>query len=474
MKKNIMVVAVFSIFILSLLATVAAKANIILPAVIGNNMVLEQRSSVKLWGWGNPTEKVLVTNSWDGKTDSTVVTANAKWEVMINTPVAGGPYTITIKGYNTIVLENVLIGEVWICSGQSNMEYSYYWGLPQMNADLPAIANSNIRFFKIPRTTAEYPQDDCKAQWEQCDSNTVKSFSAVGYYFGKKINSELNVPIGLIDASWGGTPAETWTPAELVNNDPVLKQAALKQTFSSGWPISPGYTYNGMIAPLTNYSIAGTIWYQGESNTGTAATYYQLFSTMINAWREEWNRQFPFYYVQIAPYRYGNKNIAALLREAQLKTLSQANVGMVVITDLADDTTNIHPKDKRDVGFRLANLALVDTYGYTLPGVKSPEYKSMEIENGKVVISFNNADSDLAIKGEAVTGLFIAGSDKQFYPALAEFKQSKMIVWSDKVQKPVAVRYAFSNTAVGNIFNKKGLPLGPFRTDEWEVDTSKE
>ncbi len=457
-----------------ILFTSATHANITLPAVIGSNMVLQQRSSVKLWGWGNPTEKVLVTDSWDGKTDSTVVNANAKWEVMINTAAAGGPYTITIKGYNTIVLENVLIGEVWICSGQSNMEYNYYWGLPQMNADLPNAANTNIRFFKIPRTTAEYPQDDCKAKWDQCDSNTVKSFSAVGYYFGKKLNSELNVPIGLIDASWGGTPAETWTPAELVNNDPLLKQASLNLTFSTGWPITPGYTYNGMIAPLTNYSIAGTIWYQGESNTGTAATYHQLFSTMIDAWRKKWNKQFSFYYVQIAPYRYGNKNIAALLREAQLKTLSMPNVGMVVITDLTDDTTNIHPKDKRDVGFRLAELALADTYGHTSPGAKSPIFKSMEIENGKLVLSFNDVENGFALKGNAVTGLFVAGANKQFYPALAEFKENKMIVWSDKVSEPVAVRYAFSNTAVGNIFNKEGLPLSSFRSDDWEVDTSKE
>lgn len=456
-----------------LFPALSSRANITLPAVIGSNMVLQQNASVKLWGWGDPNEKVLITNSWNGKTDSTVVTQNAKWQVSINTPSAGGPYTINIKGYNRIVLTNVLIGEVWVSSGQSNMEYSYRWGLPQMKEEFATADKLNIRFFNIPRTTAETPQEDCKAQWTRCDSNTLRSFSAVAYYFGKKLNHDLNVPIGLINASWGGTPAETWTPAELVNNDPALQEAAGKLPVSNGWPITPGYTYNGMLSPIINYTIAGAVWYQGEGNTANAATYHRLFSTMINAWRKKWNAAFPFYFVQIAPFRYGNKNVAALIRESQFKTLVVPKTGMVVTTDLAEDTLDIHPKNKKDVGTRLAKLALLETYNKNIPAAKSPLYKSIEIVKDKAFISFDNADG-LMIKYNSVKGLYIAGDDQHFYPAQVSVQDNKLVVWNKNVIKPAAVRYAFSNTAIGNIFSKGGMPVAPFRTDNWDVDTSPE
>ena len=438
-----------------------------LPAVISSNMVLHQKSSVKLWGWGDPGEKILIHRSWDDKTDSTIVHENTKWELTINTPAAGGPFTITIKGHNTIVLENILIGEVWVCSGQSNMAYTYDWGLPQMKEDLPAAFNPNIRFFNVPETASDAPQEDSKAQWTICDSNTIKSFSAVGYYFGRKLHQDLNVPIGLISASWGGTPAETWTPAELVDNDPVLKQAATKQTYSKGWPIKPGLAYNGMIAPLINYDIAGTIWYQGESNVGMANTYHQLFSTMIGAWRKNWNKEFPFYYVQLAPYSYGDNYFAALLREAQTKTLSLPKTGMVVISDLAD-TLDLHPKNKKEVGIRLAKFALADTYGKNEPGAKSPLFTSMEIQKDKLVLSFEHAEGGFVTKGNIPLGWFVAGQDRKFYPASIQISNEQIIVSNKNVKEPVAVRYAFSNTAVGNMFTKHGLPLAPFRTDDWE------
>lgn len=461
-----------SFFILFLLAIgFVSSANITLPAVISSNMVLQQKASVKLWGWGAPTEKVYITTTWGSEKDSAVVTENAKWQVAINTPAAGGPYTITIKGSNTIVLENVLIGEVWVCSGQSNMEFNYNWGLPQMKEELPGAAALKLRFFTVPRTTAEAPQEDTKAQWQICDSNTLKSFSAVAFYFGKKLSQNLNVPIGLINASWGGTPAEVWTPAEKVTSDTTLRMAASTLTKATGWPITPGYTFSGMIAPLTNYKIAGAIWYQGESNTGTASTYQQLFTTMIQSWREKWNNELPFYFVQIAPFAYGNKNIGALLREAQTKTLALPKTGMVVTTDLVEDTLDIHPKNKRDVGFRLANLALTNTYAQTVVGAQSPVYKSMGFLKNKVLISLSNAMA-IVVKGSAATGVFIAGADQQFYPAQATAKGNTLTVWNKAVPQPVAVRYAFSNTAIGNLFSKEGLPVAPFRTDDWVVDTA--
>jgi sialate O-acetylesterase len=461
----------YLILFLVVISWYTSNANITLPAVLNDNMVLQQQSNVKLWGWSDAAEKIFITTSWNNKTDSTKGDGNAKWVLSIKTPSAGGPYTITIKGNNTIVLHNVLIGEVWICSGQSNMEMNYYWGLPQMKEDFPTALNPNIRFFSVPRTTAQTPQENLRGTWATCDSNTVKSFSAAAYYFGRKLNAELNVPIGLIHVSWGGTPAEAWTPAEVVNNNSTLNDAAKKLNPSQWWPTTPGYAYNGMIAPLTNFSIAGAIWYQGESNTGTAATYEQLFSSMIEAWRKNWSKQFPFYYVQLAPYHYGNQNIAALLREQQLKTLSLSKTGMAVINDLPVDTMDIHPKDKRSVGYRLANIALSQNYGRNIPGALSPLYKTMNIDKDRIVLSFDNADG-LTQKGKIIIGFYIAGADRNFYPADVKINGNTIIVWNRSVPQPVAVRYAFSNAAIGNIFNKEGLPLSPFRTDNWDVDTS--
>jgi sialate O-acetylesterase len=430
-------------------------------------MVLQQQSAVKLWGWCNPAEKITITTSWNNKTDTLKGTRDANFQVTVQTPAAGGPYTITFKGSNTIVLENVLIGEVWVCSGQSNMEFGYRQKLKDVVDELPTCYNNNIRFFYIPKTTAKYPQDNCDAKWTVCDSNSLKSFSAVGYFFGKKLNKDLNVPIGLINSNWGGTPAEVWTPDSLVNNDPELKAADEKQKPSVGWPYLPGVTYNAMIAPITNYAIAGTIWYQGESNTETAATYGKLFTTMIDAWRKAWNKEFPFYYVQIAPYKYAGKNIGALLREQQAKSMTHPKTGMVVITDLVNDTNNIHPTDKHDVGARLANWALSETYNKEGIVYKSPMFKSMEVKKDKAYLTFDNAPNGLMIKGKTVAELYVAGSDQQFYPAEAKIEKDKLVVWSKQVKEPVAVRFGFSNTAIGNLFSKEGLPVCPFRTDDW-------
>jgi sialate O-acetylesterase len=435
-------------------------------------MVLQQQSTVKLWGWCAPGEKIFVTTSWDNKRDSVVGTRDANWQINIRTPVAGGPYSITLNGNNQIVLDNVLIGEVWVCSGQSNMEMNEQWGLADVKEELPACYNANIRFFYVPKTTAFYPQDDCKAKWTICDSNTLKAFSAVGYFFGKKINKELNVPVGLINSNWGGTAAEVWTPADLINQYPSLKESAVRVSHSNWWPFTPGSVFNGMIAPLTNYSISGAIWYQGESNTPAPRTYSKLFTSMIDAWRKQWNKDFPFYYVQIAPYKYGNKNIGALLQEAQTQSMSHDKVGMVVVTDLVNDTNNIHPTNKHDVGFRLANWALAKTYNKQGIDYKSPLYKSMEVQKGKAIIRFEDDNIGLYSKGKEIKEVFVAGEDKVFYPAQARLERDKLIVWSKQVKKPVAVRYAFGNTSIGNLFSKGGLPVTAFRTDSWEVDTS--
>jgi sialate O-acetylesterase len=445
----------------------AALANIRLPAVLSSNMVLQQQSNARLWGWCDPGERVRVTTSWDHRTDSAKGTRDGKWEMEIPTPRAGGPYTIELKGGNTLVLDNVLVGEVWICSGQSNMEMSETWGLPDVKSELPSCYNSNIRFFHIPRTTSPYPQEDCQAHWAVCDSNELKSFSAVGYFFGKRLNKELNVAVGIVEVAWSGTPAEVWAPADMINGDDLLKNAAAKLTPADGWPYIPGYCFNGMIAPLTSFALAGAIWYQGEGNTSVPESYGKLFTTMIGSWRKAWNKPFPFYYVQIAPFTYGAGNAGGLLREQQANTMKLANTGMVVISDITGDTTNIHPKNKHDVGERLANWALAETYHRDGIVYKNPTYQGMVTKGNKIEVSVVNAPAGLVVKGSPANEVFVAGDDKQFYPAEARIDGSRLIVSSRQVKKPVAVRYQFDNAGVGNIFSKEGLPLAPFRTDDW-------
>ncbi len=447
-------------------------AQLRLPAIIGSHMVLQQNSEVKLWGWCHPSEKIKITTTWDTTTYTTSGTANAKWSVLLKTPAAGGPYRISIQGNNSIELDDVMIGEVWVCSGQSNMEMNVNWGLPYQD-EVANANNKSIRFFHIPKTTAEYPQDDVAAKWVVCNPEDMKRFSAVGYFFGKKIQQELNAPVGLINASWGGTPAEVWTPEDQVEKDPILKQAAKQLNASQQWwPVKPGFSYNAMIHPLTSYNIAGSIWYQGEGNTGTANSYQSLFTTMIGAWRKAWQKDFPFYYVQIAPFAgYGNMNIAPLLRESQTKSMTYPNTGMVVVSDLVDNVNDIHPKMKKEVGLRLANYALVQTYGKNGLYYKSPVYQSMNVEKDKIRIYFDQVGSGLISKGGAPTEFYIAGEDQKFVPARAKIVGSSVVVWNKEVKKPVAVRFGFSNEAMPNLFTKDGLPVNLFRTDDWPVDT---
>lgn len=466
--------AAFSLLLFFL--TFNSIAEVRLPALFSDNMVLQRESDVAVWGWSSPGEKIFITNTWNNSVDSVQATSFAKWNVKIKTPAAGGPYTLTIKGSNTITLQNVMIGEVWICSGQSNMEWSSVNGLPEMDAELPNSANAGIRLFHLPKTTAAYPQDNCAGTWKNCDPESLKSFSAVAYFFGKKLQKELNVPIGLINTSWGGTPAEVWTPAEAIDSDADLKEAAAKLGVNSWWPTVSGATYNAMIYPVTNFNIAGAIWYQGESNTGTAATYNKLMTTMIDSWRKAWKKDIPFYYVEIAPFKYGNKHIGALLREAQTQTLSHPKTGMAVITDLVENVKDIHPRQKIGVGERLAAWALAETYNKEGIAYKSPMYKSMEVNKNKVTVYFDNAADGLMLKGpeKKATEFYIAGEDKNFFPADVKIEGDHVILSNKQIKNPVAVRFAFSNTAIGNIFNKAGLPVNPFRTDKWDVDTGKE
>ena len=446
-------------------------AIIRLPPIMSSHMVLQQNSQATLWGWASPTERFVIISSWKSTVDSVIAFNSGKWKAKISTPPAGGPYTITIKGrFNTIVLENILIGEVWICSGQSNMEMS---NNQQIKAELPNCNNDKIRFFTVFKKTSEYPQDHCEGEWVSCNEETLRRFSAAGYFFGKKLHEELNnVPIGLVQSAWSGTPVELWEPLEVINSDDAMKEAATKIRAVTYRPNKPGLIYNAMIYPISNYTVAGVIWYQGEGNTVRASTYEKMFTGMIGAWRKQFEQDFPFYYVQIAPYTYESTFEAALLMEQQTRSLSYPKTGMVVITDLVDNVKDQHPKNKLDVGLRLANIALAETYKKPIPApvYLNPKYKRMEAGKGKINLHFDNAPNGFMVKGDgAPTEFLIAGSDQNFLPAEVKLEKDKIVVSNKQIANPVAVRFSFSNTGMSNLFNKEGLPVIPFRTDKWEV-----
>lgn len=465
--KQLLLPALLALLLQSL--SFNALADVRLPAILGDHMVLAQSTEVQLWGWSDPNEKIEVRTGWDTTVYKTTGSSGAKWSVRVKTPAAGGPYTISIKGNNQVLINDVLVGEVWLGSGQSNMEMNYNWGVKEYTAAMDSATNKSIRLFQVPRATADYPQDDTRGRWVVCTPEEAKRFSMVAYFFGNKLQGELRVPVGLINSSWGGTPAEVWVPSEMVTVNTALKEAAGKLKPANGWPITPGATWNAMIRPLTPFAISGVLWYQGESNVGTASTYSPLLTTLITTWRSAWGRELPFYYVQIAPYSgYGNSNSAALLREQQALVQSVPHTGMVVTHDLVDNVKDIHPHNKRDVGQRLAAYALAEVYGKKSGAYKTPQYSHMQVDKDKVRLFFDGVYKGLTSKGGPITDLYIAGEDRQFVPATVKIEGNTLVVSSPEVKKPVAVRYGFSSDAMPNLYSKEGLPVAVFRTDNWD------
>lgn len=443
----------------------SAKANVTLPAIFGDNMVLQRNSEVRIWGWANPKEEIKLVSSWNNQEYKTVTSNQAKWELVIKTPEAGGPYTISLKGYNEVVLKNILIGEVWLCSGQSNMEMSASWGIENGDEEVKNATNPNIRFFTVSKSTAVTPQNNVLGNWVESTPETMKYFSAVGYFFAKRLREDLkNVPIGLISSNWGGTPAEIWMPEEVVKNDVVLLENAKKLNEQEYGPHQPGRAYNAMIAPIAGFKIAGTIWYQGESNVGSLV-YDKTLSALITSWRKAWNDEFPFYFVQIAPYKTGTNNFSNVtVRNSQRKILKEVSkTGMVLTSDISD-TIDIHPKNKKSVGIRLANLALADTYKVNSNLVNGPLFKEIKVEKNKVTVSFDYAEG-LYFKDKKSNQFEVAGADGIFYPAEALIKNNQVILTSKKVLSPVKVRFAWGNTIQSNLFNKANLPASCFTTE---------
>ncbi len=464
------------IFLMFFLACplLSISAGLKLPAVIGNNMVLQQQSTCNLWGWAKSGDTVCIELGWNRDTVSCVTNPGNKWEINFTTPSAGGPYEIIIKADTTFILENILIGEVWVCSGQSNMEMPLhgYISMPVLGSNdyIAHAHNSNIRLFTVGKRVSTKPEDNCNGEWVVAGPKEVARFSAVAYSYGKYLEDILDIPIGLIHSSWGGTPAEAWTDgdalfAEFGANDEVGFETD-KVT-----PCSPSVLFNGMISPILNYSIRGVIWYQGTSNRKRPKQYSRLFPAMIKNWRSRWGLgEFPFYFVQNAPYsfRFDKNTQSALLREVQLKTmLTVPNTGMVVTMDVGDSLCN-HPPEKIIVGARLAYWALAKTYHMEGLFYSGPVYKSMYVLQNKAILTFDFAEFGLSSFGKELRHFSIASNDRVFYPAFAFIHDTIVEVWSPHVSDPVAVRYCWDNYAEGTLFNNAGLPASSFRTDEWE------
>jgi sialate O-acetylesterase len=636
-------------------------SQVSLPAVIGSHMVLQQKSDAPLWGWAAPGENITIKTSWSGQSVTATAGDDGKWMIKVKTPEAGGPYVIEIAGKNKLLLSDILIGEVWLCSGQSNMEMPLRgwpeWGGPIKGSET-AIAEANqptMRLFTVKKAYSFVPVDTCSGEWMVCTPETVKDFSATGYFFGLRLSQKLNVPVGLVFSSWGGTAAEAWTSSDFISKvpkfattsgkcDPELfyktaidnynteqlrwvksigfavsetspdwavspaagadwldvrvpaewaatpvgsfngiveysmnfkvpkgwiqketvielgpidemdvtwvngkpigshlnpgeyatprvyeipagvlksgdnilalqvantnglggingKEAAVKirlkksksggQSLAGTWkarkarsfekvppmpdcincnyPNTPTMLYNAMIKPVIPFAIKGAIWYQGESNRYDGLLYRQIFTGMIQNWRHDWDQgDFPFYFVQIAPYNYQDRFSTGLLREAQEYAMKKLpNTGMVVTMDIGE-LKNIHPANKLDVGNRLANWALARDYGFVNTACSGPVYRAFQVEGDKIRVMFDNASGGLTSFGNELKHFMIAGADGIFKPAIAVIGDKVVMVSSPEVPKPVAVRFGWNSTDITNLFNVLGLPAAPFRTDTWD------
>ena len=465
--KFLVLLVLFAVF------AVEASADVKLPAIFSDNMVLQQQSQVAVWGWAKPNTSVSVTGSWDKKTYNAKSDATGYWRVKIATPAAGfTPCTLTVSDGKAITVGNILIGEVWVCSGQSNMQMPMS-GLPDEPVDggpeaIASSTNPGIRCFTVGRVSKAKPQNDCTGEWEIAGPQTTPGFTATGYFFARLINQALNVPVGLVHTSWGGTRIEAWmTPNSLkdIPEKPIpASDADIKSTST------PTVLYNAMIHPVAGYGIHGAIWYQGESNHEEPALYVKMFDAMVREWRTLWGMgEFPFYYCQIAPYNYGGGTNSGYIREAQAKGMTTTpNTGMAVLMD-AESVNCIHPPKKRDAGERMALWALAKTYGMEGMHYRSPEFKSLEIEGRVVVVTFDmNAYPGLTAYGKEIRNFQIAGGDKRFYPAKAAYSGNKVYIFSPYVAEPVALRYCWDDTSATELFTVEGnLPVSSFRTDEW-------
>jgi sialate O-acetylesterase len=467
-KQTVLSFLAFAIFVIS------ARAEIKLPAVFSDNMVLQQKSQVAVWGWAKANSTVTVTSSWNRKSYTVKSDGSGYWMLKVHTPEASyTPYTLTVSDGKPVSVKNVLIGEVWICSGQSNMEMPMKGFFNQPIEGGPdAIAHSNnrgIRCFTVQKSSKIKPQDDCSGRWEIANAQTVPNFTATGYFFARLLNQALDVPVGLLHTSWGGSRIEAWMTPESLKDIPEKPVPATESDIKNANG-TPTVLYNGMLKPLVGYGIRGAIWYQGEANRDEAALYVNMFDKMVRAWRDIWGvGEFPFYYCQLAPYNYGGGLNSGYIREAQAKGMLTPNTGMAVLMD-AESPYCIHPPKKKDAGERMALWALAKTYGLEKIHYRSPEVKSVNIEGRVVIVEFDLFGSTIGLttKGKELLNFKIAGKDKRFHNTKAALVGNKVYVFSPYVSEPVAVRYCFDDTSATELFTVEGnLPVSSFRTDEW-------
>ena len=452
-----------------------AFAEIKLPSIFCDNMVMQQQTQAAIWGKASKNATVSISTSWNGKSYSAKASADGSWKIQVATPKAGGPYEITISDGKSLKLKNVLIGEVWVCSGQSNMEMPMkgYKNQPIMGG-LDAIAlssNPSIRLFSVKKATSVESLDDLTGAWKLCEPENVAEFSATAYYFGLMLNKVLKVPVGLINTSWGGTRIEPWISEMGCKNFDWVKLPEKKPVENLSQQ-TPTVLFNAMINPIVGYGMRGAIWYQGESNRNEPKEYQKLMPGLIENWRSLWGiGEFPFYFVQIAPFDYGPTGLSsAYLREAQLKASTAIkNIGMACIMDIAEKDC-IHPAAKETGSKRLALLALVQTYGIKGIACQSPVLKEMKTDAGVVKLTFDNAPNGLTSYGKELSCFELAGANKRFFPAKAFITGIGITLISPSVAEPVAVRYAFKDFIVGDLFSTEGLPVSSFRTDEWEPE----
>ena len=479
----------FCVWVVAVGFALGARAEVRLPALFSDNMVLQRDARVPVWGWADEGEVVTVRF---GDQIVKAKTKGGKWMATLKNLKVGEPGVLIVQGRNHIEIKNVVVGEVWVCSGQSNMELALKNSL-ESASDIANSANPKLRLIVIPKVKSDKPLDDVKAQWKESNPETSPGFSAVAWYFGRALQQSLNVPVGLIDTCWGGSPAEVWMSQKKLASNPDYKRDILDAYQGDSVKLGtnvlkrwkPCELYNGMIAPLIPFAIKGAIWYQGESNAPRAKQYRSLFADMIRNWRQDWDEgKFPFMLVQLAPYDQKKQRSIeeitakpvesnwAELREAQLlSTKALPKVGMAVITDIGEKD-DIHPKKKQPVGERLALAARGIAYGEKVE-YSGPIYKSMKVKDGKAIISFTHAGCGLEARDGELKGFAICGPDKKFVWGKAEIEGDKVVVSSPEVSQPVAVRYGWDDFPVVNLWNKADLPASPFRTDDFPMVTDK-
>jgi sialate O-acetylesterase len=493
-----------------LLPALAASAQVKPAALFSDHMVLQRGMPVPVWGTASPGATVIVT--FNGQTQSATAAPDGHWMVRLNKLAAGGPYEMQIAGKNTIVLHDVLVGEVWLAGGQSNMAFTvsrkaeFFAGMLDEDKVIAAASYPSIRMFTAATVKALTPQETASGSWKVCSPQTVGAFSAIGYVFARELEERLHVPVGIVTVAFGASTAESWLPREALAADPMLKPMLDRldalEAFSkshphatvgeappapeplNGQPVPPStllrdpaedqhqptVMFNGMLHPVIPYAIRGVTWYQGESIVGSAAgiqLYPHVMETLVQTWRALWGEgDFPFYAVQLAPLQNISNN--PVVREQQAKILALPNTGLAITID-GGDPANVHPKNKEPVGQRLALIALAKTYGQKVE-YSGPVYASMKMEGHSIRIRFAHVDGGLVAKDGPLTGFAIAGADQKFIDAQASIKGDTVLVHSDGVPAPVAVRYAWADYPAGaNLYNAAGLPAAPFRTDQWDA-----